>query len=164
MKISFCNMISDLAQLTPGADADEICAALATDAKIGPKCFRPGYGYGGPCFSRDNRAIVAYARQVGGSVDLCEASDAFNAHHHARMADAMLREHTGDAPVEFRDVCYRSGMAVPLIDNSPKLQVARMVVQRGGKVVIRDRKVVLDKVKDVYGSSFEYREDSSECQ
>lgn len=156
MKISFCNMISDLAQLTPGADADDICAALATDAKIGPKCFRPGYGYGGPCFPRDNRAIVAYARQVGGCVDLCEASDTFNTYHHARMADAMLSKRNGNDPVEFRDVCYRSGMAVPLIDNSPKLHVARMIAQRGGRVVIRDRKVVIEKVKAAYGALFEY--------
>jgi len=51
-KISFCNMIGDIADNTPGADKLDILNAVGADSRIGLKCLRPGYGFGGPCFPR----------------------------------------------------------------------------------------------------------------
>jgi UDPglucose 6-dehydrogenase len=63
-KISFANMISDLCDRLPGADAATVTAALGCDTRIGGKYLRPGLGYGGPCFPRDNAALAAIARQM----------------------------------------------------------------------------------------------------
>jgi len=60
-KISFANMIGDLADRTPGAEKHEICDALKKDRSMGPICMTPGYGYGGPCYPRDNKALATYA-------------------------------------------------------------------------------------------------------
>merc|ERR1719253_1400888 len=49
-KIAFANMVGDIADSTPGADKDAILAAIGADARVGPKCFKPGFGFGGPCF------------------------------------------------------------------------------------------------------------------
>lgn len=57
-KISFANMIGDIADRTPGADKEDILHAVGSDSRIGQKCLKPGYGFGGPCFPRDNRALV----------------------------------------------------------------------------------------------------------
>jgi UDPglucose 6-dehydrogenase len=48
-------MIGDIADMTEGADKVAIMKALGYDSRIGPKYSSPGYGYGGPCFPRDNR-------------------------------------------------------------------------------------------------------------
>jgi len=56
-KISFANMIGDIADATPGADKYDILAAVGEDSRVGTKCILPGYGFGGPCFPRDNRAL-----------------------------------------------------------------------------------------------------------
>ncbi len=64
-KVSFANMIGDICQRTPGADAQEVCAAIGCDSRVGAKYLKPGYGFGGPCFPRDNRALGAYAQSVG---------------------------------------------------------------------------------------------------
>lgn len=42
MKISFANMIGDIADRTPGANKDDIADALGCDDSIGRKCIRPG--------------------------------------------------------------------------------------------------------------------------
>lgn len=54
-------MIGDIADLTDGADKHEILDCVGADSRIGHKYLRPGYGFGGPCFPRDNRALGSYA-------------------------------------------------------------------------------------------------------
>ena len=75
-KISFANLIGDIADRTPGADKHDICRALGRDTSIGPKCLRPGFGFGGPCYPRDNRALAQYAASVGIRATIPEATDA----------------------------------------------------------------------------------------
>lgn len=62
MKVSYANMIGDIADATPGADKNHILQAVGADSRVGTKYLRPGYGFGGPCFPRDNRALGGYAR------------------------------------------------------------------------------------------------------
>jgi nucleotide sugar dehydrogenase len=56
-KIALANLIGDVASATPGADPFAILNAIGKDQRIGSKYIRPGYGFGGPCFPRDNRAL-----------------------------------------------------------------------------------------------------------
>lgn len=51
-KISFANMIGDIADATHGANKLDILRAVGADSRIGSKCLKPGYGFGGPCFPR----------------------------------------------------------------------------------------------------------------
>lgn len=51
-KISFANMIGDIADSTPGADKYDILGAVGADSRVGGKCLKPGFGFGGPCFPR----------------------------------------------------------------------------------------------------------------
>jgi UDPglucose 6-dehydrogenase len=143
-KISFCNMVADLADRTPGADRHDICSALARDASIGPVCMRPGYGYGGPCYPRDNQALALYARRVGVNPCLPLATHEYNEFHHGSMADALLRE--GREEYVLEDVAYKPRCAVAMIDESPKLQVATRLVEAGRRVVIRDRVAVCTRI------------------
>ena len=83
-------MIGDIADRTPGTNKDDICAALGSDDFIGPKCIRPGYSYGGPCYPRDNVALAVYAKSVGVQALLSEASDKYNDFHSDLMIQALL--------------------------------------------------------------------------
>jgi len=51
-KISYANMIGDIADATEDADKYEILKAVGEDSRIGGKYLLPGYGFGGPCFPR----------------------------------------------------------------------------------------------------------------
>ena len=63
-KISFANMIGDIADRSNGANKYDICDALKCDRSIGPICMTPGYGFGGPCYPRDNKALSLYAKSI----------------------------------------------------------------------------------------------------
>src|SRR5262249_59517323 len=77
-KISFANMVSDICDRLPDADASTVLKAVGCDARIGDKYLSPALGYGGPRFPRDNAAFVSMARRVGAQADFFQATDAIN--------------------------------------------------------------------------------------
>lgn len=73
MKISFANNLAAVCQNMEGADATAITAIMGHDTRIGQKYIKPGLGFGGPCFPRDNEAFVAHMQQAGGDPALQQA-------------------------------------------------------------------------------------------
>ena len=74
-KISYANMLAQVCETLPGADADVVTAAIGCDTRIGQKYLKGALGYGGPCFPRDNVAFSALARDNGVPALLAEATD-----------------------------------------------------------------------------------------
>lgn len=155
-KIAFANWVADVADGTKGANADEILQAVGADTRIGGACLRPGFGFGGPCFPRDNRALGQYAHQVGVKPLLPEATDLTNALHTRLMTERLLEQ--GMQHYVIRDVAYKPGCPVDIIDESQPLEVAKQLVKAGKSVTIRDRAGILELVRMQYGSMFTYEE------
>jgi len=153
-KISFANFIADVAARTPGADAHDILGAIGADSRVGPKYLKPGFGFGGPCFPRDNRALGLHARAVGVEPQLCDATDAYNKQHAELMAAALLAE--GRDAYTIDDVAYKPGCAVDIIEESQPLEVAMRLARAGKRVTIRDRPGVIRLVRRTHGRMFEY--------
>ncbi len=65
-KISFINEVAALCEKM-GADVDEVRRAIGLDRRIGPHFIFPGAGYGGSCFPKDVRAMIAMG---GAELDL----------------------------------------------------------------------------------------------
>src|SRR3989440_578344 len=61
-----------------GADVDAVRKALGADKRIGHPFLFPGVGYGGSCFPKDVKALVATARNQGLDFALLAAVDAVN--------------------------------------------------------------------------------------
>ena len=78
-RISFMNDIANLCELV-GADVDMVRKGMGADSRIGKKFLMPGCGYGGSCFPKDVRALVATASQRGYDMKVLQAVDAVNEH------------------------------------------------------------------------------------
>ncbi|MEM9601724.1 MAG: UDP-glucose/GDP-mannose dehydrogenase family protein [Pseudomonadota bacterium] len=61
-KISFMNELSNLADRL-GADIEKVRIGIGSDPRIGYSFIYPGCGYGGSCFPKDVKALVATARE-----------------------------------------------------------------------------------------------------
>ena len=76
VKISFINEISNLCEKIPDTDVNVIAKGIGLDHRIGKEFLKAGIGFGGSCFPKDTRAILAYAKEK--SVDLSIISAAIN--------------------------------------------------------------------------------------
>jgi UDPglucose 6-dehydrogenase len=63
-KITFINEVADLCEAY-GVDVQAVARGIGLDRRIGPKFLHPGPGYGGSCFPKDTRALLAMARKKG---------------------------------------------------------------------------------------------------
>lgn len=153
-KISYCNMVSNIADNTMGANKHDILLAVGSDSRIGDKCLAPGFGFGGPCFPRDNRALGTHARNVGVNPCISDATDEFNKLHADYIANRMLA--TGEDRFVMEDVAYKPRCPVDIIEESHKLEVAKRLARRGKRVLIRDRAAIVGLVRRTYGAMFDY--------
>lgn len=154
-KIAYANMIGDIADNTPGADKFEILKAVGGDKRVGNLYLKPGYGFGGPCFPRDNRALGSYAWQVGIEPIIPQATDTSNKLHAQFMIEQLLMENRQE--YIFENVTYKENCTVPIIEESQKLVIAEALARQGKNVVIIDVPAVIEQVQKTYGNIFEYR-------
>jgi UDPglucose 6-dehydrogenase len=90
-RISFMNDVAALCERV-GADVDQVRKAMGSDKRIGHPFLFPGVGYGGSCFPKDVKALVATARSHGLDYSLLAAVDAVN-DRQKRLMVVKAREH-----------------------------------------------------------------------
>jgi len=130
MKISFANMIGD-ALRTCGQDADAALEFIGSDPRVGNKCLKYGWGYGGPCFPRDNRALSTFLREVGSYDYLPVAAHESNERHAVEQA----KHFQGDT---MSGMCYKDNCDVPIIEESHKVKTALILKSMGRPVKVID--------------------------
>ena len=165
-KISYTNMIGDIV-LASGGRPQIVLDAVGADTRVGSKLTRYGFGYGGPCFPRDNRAIGIYARDILLPADISAATDSINSKHLHFQVTHFVCNHSMDTKVAFGDctkedylvfenVTYKKGSV--MIEESQQLAFAVEIAKKGYLVSIFDCKEVIDSVKELYNNLFHYVE------
>jgi UDPglucose 6-dehydrogenase len=77
-KISFINTIANICEKIPGADVEVVATAMGLDKRIGPLFLNAGLGYGGSCFPKDVKALIAHSRNLGYRLKLLESVESVN--------------------------------------------------------------------------------------
>lgn len=77
MKISYANMMSDLCDAL-GISINAVAEGMGLDRRIGSEFLRAGAGYGGSCFPKDLRALMALAAKEHLDMELLRATEAIN--------------------------------------------------------------------------------------
>jgi UDPglucose 6-dehydrogenase len=77
-KISFINTMANLCEKIPGADIKTVAKAMGLDKRIGPLFLNAGLGYGGSCFPKDVKALIAHSKNLGYRLELLEAVESVN--------------------------------------------------------------------------------------
>lgn len=135
-KISYANMIAELCERLPGADAQTVTRALGQDTRIGAKYLKPALGYGGPCFPRDNLALTALAQSLGTSADIAQATDTINRRQSARVTALVARLAPAPTTIAILGLAYKPDTDVT--DESQGLLIARALAEAGHTILCAD--------------------------
>ncbi len=89
MRIGFVNQVTDLCEAV-GADIREVALGVGLDKRIGLHYFAPGPGFGGSCFPKDTRAMIAMARELNVPVSIIEDVVAANERRRISVASRVV--------------------------------------------------------------------------
>ena len=150
-KIAYANMVGDVA-ISAGCDPDTILSSIGADSRIGNKYLKYGYGFGGPCFPRDNRAFGNFAESVNVSPIISRATDDSNNHH----LDQQFKHKklSSENKFTFNTVTYKPEST--MLVQSQQLLLALKLVEEGFEVKIIERESVIEQLKELYGDKFIY--------
>lgn len=152
-KIAYTNMIGDIVDKS-GGRPDVVLSAIGADSRIGNKYLRYGFGYGGPCFPRDNRALAMYAEDIDMPAKISKATDESNDLHLRYQVENFAKKHNKNELVTFDTVTYKPEST--LLVESQQLKLAVLLAKEGFSVKIKERSTVLDEIKNQYGDLFIY--------
>lgn len=147
-KISYANMVGDIANRL-GCDANKVLEAVGTDSRIGSKYIKPGFGFGGPCFPRDNRALAKCGEELGVDAVISKATDEMNEKHlQYQIEDFVKQNPNKEKTIKIDFVTYKKDSI--LLEESQQLKFALKLKELGYKIEILDqREEVLNQLKNI---------------
>lgn len=89
-RISFMNELANLAE-DLGADIELVRRGIGSDPRIGYHFLYPGAGYGGSCFPKDVKALVASGREQGHAMRVLTAVEEANEAQKRRLVDKLVK-------------------------------------------------------------------------
>lgn len=147
-KISYANMIGDIAK-NYNCNPYVILNAVGSDSRIGNKYLKPGFGFGGPCFPRDNRALAKCAEEVGIDAVISKATDEMNDKHLTYQIENFLKlnpDKTKKIDIDY--VTYKKEST--LIEESQQLKFALRLKELGYDINILDnREEVQEQLRNI---------------
>lgn len=152
-KIAFANAIGDLASQS-GADQKAILGAIGSDSRVGHKYLSYGYGFGGPCFPRDNRALNYFAREAGYTLQISEATERANEQHTDFQIAQLLQTTSQQEEIYFDHVTYKPG--TDILQESQQLKIALALAKEGRLIKVCGSSKVVQTLKSTYGNVFRY--------
>ncbi len=151
-KISFINMLTELAEKT-GANIRDIATGMGLDSRIGSRFLHAGIGYGGSCFPKDVKALIATAKEYSVPMPIVEATDAVNTYQRKRFIDHILRALPGSMKVAVWGLSFK-----PKTDDmreAPSLDVIPALINAGHAVTVFDP-ASMDRAKPLLPPNVSY--------
>ena len=150
-KISYANQVGQV-MIKDGLEdeVDTVLDAIGSDSRIGRKYLGFGFGFGGPCFPRDNRAFAAYAQSVGVQSAIGETTDNFNNEHSDFIFDYYINKNKNELPFCFKYLTYKPG--IDILTESRQYDLALRLLEEGYTVYCVDdtcKDLVDDRIKFV---------------
>ena len=90
-KISFANYISELSENSKSADAKVILDVIGQDKRIGHSYLKVGSKFSGPCFPRDNYALINYSKNQRINPSIATATNLINSRQSNRILKVIKK-------------------------------------------------------------------------
>lgn len=160
IKISFANTIAEICNKLEGGNVDLVTKALGFDQRISSKFLKAGLGYGGPCFPRDDKAIIALANRLNTQAYLAEASNKVN-NKQVPLALNLIKNKLASGHIAILGLSYKPD--VPYIDKSQAFEIAKILAQDSNyKITVYDPQA-LHYAKEILAETVSYAKSAQEA-
>lgn len=152
MKIAFANALGD-ACLSWGANPQEVLNAIGSDSRIGNKYLKYGFGFGGPCFPRDNKALIYATDDKGIDFNYSQTTIQSNDTHFEFQLQQLLNQNLDE--YYFETLSYKANSDI--IEESQQLRMALALAAHKKTVVVNQDCMSRSIVEQIYPNTFIFR-------
>lgn len=152
-KISFANAIAKLSEKV-SADALSVLEGIGYDKRIGNEFLLPGAGYGGSCFPKDVKALIAISKQHGYDFALLSEVENINKearHDIVKKAVKMLGEVQGKK-IGILGLAFKPN--TDDMRNAPSIDIIASLSKMGATIKVYDPQGAENAKKIIQGATF----------
>ena len=163
--ISFANEIGNLCASIGDIDALDVMKGVHLDKRFSPILedgtrivpgftlyIEAGCGFGGSCFPKDVKALIAHGRRVGEDMQLMDAVIDINRNQPQQMLDRLNKHFSSvkDVTIAVLGLAFKPG--TDDMRESPAIPVVNWLQQQGAKIKSYDP-VARHEAEEIFGSS-----------
>ena len=156
-RITLMNQFAALCEKV-GADIEHVRRGIGTDARIGPAFLYPGPGYGGSCFPKDVKALIATGREHESRLEVLEAVERVN-HRQKLVPVEKLRSAMGGSAAGATVAVWGLAFKAQTDDmrEAAALAVIDALLAEGARLRVHDPKAI-HEARRRYGDRLTYLE------
>ena len=142
VKVSFANEMARLAEQV-GVDIYPVMEAVGMDPRLGAHFLRAGPGFGGSCFPKDLRGLVAFAHHRGIPLPVTDGALGVNetqARHVVDLTESSLGSRVAGREVALLGLAFKSG--TDDVRESRAYPILGELLKRGALVRLHDPKAL----------------------
>lgn len=146
------------------SEISTVLDTIGSDSRVGNKFLKFGYGFGGPCLPRDNRALGKHSENVGLQFNIPNVIDEFNDNHLQFLVNKIIKENPNkNFPLVFDSITYKKG--INITTDSQQLSLLESLLGEGYTCFIYETDLVRNSLeKDLvskYGDKVRFIEKGS---
>jgi UDPglucose 6-dehydrogenase len=161
-KISFINTIANICEKIPDADVKTVATAMGLDKRIGPLFLNAGLGYGGSCFPKDVKALIAYSKNLGYRLELLESVENVNKTQPLK-AIQLCKQQLGN--LKSKNVAILGLAFKPDTDDMREaraIPIINQLIKEGANVTAYDP-VAIPVARTLFKNKIQYATSTTEC-
>jgi UDP-glucose 6-dehydrogenase len=129
------------------SEVQTILRAIGSDSRIGKKFLKYGFGFGGPCLPRDNRALSNYAKKYNANAKLSVLVDEMNSDHTEYLTDLYIKKNPDKKiPFVMKHISYKKG--TDIITDSQQYNLCLSLLEKGYTVFVQEIDAVINQFKN----------------
>jgi UDPglucose 6-dehydrogenase len=153
-KISFMNEMANICEKV-GADVSMVRKGIGSDHRIGYHFIYPGVGYGGSCFPKDVKALIATAKEANYDCKIMLAVEEVNAAQKRILARKIMDYFQSNGGLKARTVAVWGLAFKPNTDDmreAPSIDIIEVLTEEGARVQAHDPEA-MNEAKRVFGKN-----------
>jgi nucleotide sugar dehydrogenase len=155
-KISYANMMGEI-MIKAGIqnEIDMVLGAIGGDSRVGKKYLKYGFGFGGPCLPRDNRALGHFSKNLGMELNLPLTVDNFNKEHANFIKNYFIQKNPDRmVPFVMDYITYKKG--TDILEESQQFQLCVDLLNEGYTLHVIEIDAITNKLQQM-SESYNHR-------